>query len=118
MCREVKQCELEVARIAIRTQNALASLELAKKHFGGQAEGLDANLIELKDVLENVKGLVGRCSLSKKKRVKIVGLGQSNPIRDSLMNSERKLEEITQVREDEADGHGNYIPGIYINYAE
>ena len=57
MSKEAKQCEVEVARIAVRTQNVLGTLDAAKKHFSEQA-GLEVSLLELKSVLESVKVLV------------------------------------------------------------
>lgn len=97
MSKEAKQCEVEVARIAVRTQNALGTLDAARKHFSEQA-GLEANLLELKGVLENVRVLVGRCGTPKMpKRIKDAVLKQRNPNKRALIDAEKKLEAITQV---------------------
>lgn len=99
-CQEAKQCEVEVARVALRTQNVLARLEDAQKHFVDQA-GLDANMYELKGVLENVNALVTRCGISRtKNRSKISALRRVNPNKKALIDVEQKLKGITEVRGD------------------
>ena len=97
MSKEAKQCEVEVARIAVRTQNVLGTLDAAKKHFSEQA-GLEVSLLELKSVLESVKVLVGRCGTPKMpRRIKDAILKQKNPNKQALIDTEKKLETITQV---------------------
>lgn len=101
LCEEAKQCQVEVARIAIRTQNTLATLRDAQEQFERQAHVLEASLLELKEVFEDIHGLVGRCNLpsipwrEKVSRV-VVPIG-SNPTKEALINAEKKLERITQV---------------------
>lgn len=103
MSKEAQQCEMEVARVAVRMQNVLGTLDHAGGHFTEQA-GLEANLLELKGVLENVKVLVGRCGPPKiPKRIKDAVLRQRNPNRQALIDAEKKLEVITQVRKAAAE---------------
>lgn len=102
-CQEAKQCEAEVTRVGLRTQNVLARLEDAQKHFADQA-GLDANMYELKGVLENVKALVIRCGISRtKNRSKLSALRRVNPNKKALIEAEQKLQGITEVRERRQD---------------
>lgn len=101
LCEEAKQCHVEVARIAIRTQNTLATLRDAQDQFKQQAHVLEASLLELKGVFEEIHGLVGRCNLSsmawREKVTRVVVPMGANPTRDALINAEKRLERITQV---------------------
>ena len=114
--RDAKQCEIEVARVAVHTQHVLATLEKAQCHFGEEA-GLDESLLELKNVFENLKALVGRCrvGLSKAARARMIATGRPNPNKEALQIAERKLGENTQVRETSgrADGHTHIYIAVH-----
>lgn len=97
-CELARQCEVEVVRIAVRTQNVLGTLKDAREHFEKQA-GLEASLLELKAVFESVHSLVGRCGVpvSLAKRASLMWQ-RGNPNKLALVNAEKRLEQITQVR--------------------
>lgn len=97
-CELARQCEVEVVRIAVRTQNVLGTLKDAREHFERQA-GLEASLLELKAVFESVHSLVGRCGVpvSLTKRASLMWQ-KGNPNKLALVNAEKRLEQITQVR--------------------
>lgn len=95
-CEVARQCETEVVRIAVRTQNILASLQDATQHFSESVE-LRRSLLELKEIFENVSSLVDRC----KRPVTLGGkaktiLQRKNPNHEALIQAERSLEQITQ----------------------
>lgn len=98
LCEEAKQCEIEVVRIAVRTQNVLGTLKDAAEHFDKQT-GLEASLLELKGVFENVHALVGRCAIPESfaKRASLAVMKRGNPNQQALVRAERRLEQITQV---------------------
>lgn len=97
-CEEARQCEVEVVRIAVRTQNVLGTMRDARNHFDGHV-GLEASLLELKDVFESVNVLVGRCGVpaSLKQRAGLM-FQWENPHKEALINAEMRLEQITQVQ--------------------
>lgn len=100
MCQEAKQCQVEVARIAVRTQNVLGTLKNAGEHFSDEAQ-LETSLLELKGVFEILQSLVGRCGLptSFSKRASTAMLKRKNPNKQALADAEARLEQITKVKE-------------------
>lgn len=70
----------------------------ASEHFHKNT-GIEASLLELKTLFESTHALVGRCGLPENllRRASLV-LNRGNPIKDALINAEKRLEQITQVR--------------------
>lgn len=60
MCSIVKQCPVEAARIAVRTQNVLGLLQSAAEEFSGDV-ALETSLLQLRSILQRVIVLVERC---------------------------------------------------------
>lgn len=73
----------------------------ASEHFHKNT-GMEASLLELKTLFESTHALVGRCGLPENllRRASLV-LNRGNPIKDALINAEKRLEQITQVRKNE-----------------
>ena len=97
-CEEARQCEVEVVRIAVRTQNVLATLRDAQEQ-SREVTCLEVGLLELKSVFEDVHGLVNRCSNTLTLRGKASMMVQRgpNPNKAALIKAEKRLERVTQV---------------------
>ncbi|CAM9568738.1 unnamed protein product [Discosporangium mesarthrocarpum] len=94
-CGEAKQCEVEAGRIAIRTQNILATLQSAVNTFKEDI-GLCRNLLKLKEILEIAQDWVGRCSRRGSMKGRITANIRSGTTRAKLVDLETDLERLTK----------------------
>lgn len=95
-CEVAKQCESEVVRIALRTQNVLGTLESSSSEFVENIE-LRSSLLELKELLETLHALVERCKfpVTLSGRAALL-LQRKNPNQEALIRAELKLERVTK----------------------
>lgn len=92
-CELVKQCHIESARICVRTNRVLGSLERASSQFSNQA-WFQGSMVELQRTLDQANDLVGRCEKPRTMRAKASALMNSNTLRDGLLSLEVDLERI------------------------
>lgn len=61
---------------------------------------MEASLLELKTLFESIHALVGRCGLPESlvKKASLVVLNRGNPNKAALINAEKRLEQITHVK--------------------
>lgn len=93
-CEVANQCESEVVRISLRTQNILSTLKTACDHFP-ESTGLQAKILELREIFEDLRVLLGRCARPKGIAAKASRLINAETNRLGLLKAERELERLT-----------------------
>lgn len=94
MCKLVKQCPIEAARIAMRTQNVLLMLESVAEEFT-DVLALNKGLLELRELLENIRVLVRRCKRPARLATRVRRVFGIFAMRDALREVESQLERVT-----------------------
>lgn len=94
MCKLVKQCPAEAARIAFRVQNVLGVLQSVAGEIAGVLT-LEQSLLDLRALLEKIRDLIQRCKRPARLAHRVRRVFRIFAMRDALVEAESELERVT-----------------------